>query len=679
MRHMGFGVLIGSGLRCCLAVVALQVASWASAQTLTQIRDSGQRANRLNIVLLSEGYTSEELATKFPADAEKVVTAVLEAEPYAHYRNYFNAFTIAVASAESGADSPTQGVWRNTYFNSSFDSFGLGHAISIPPNDVNPNYDDGQGKVDQLLMRFVPDYDLVILLVNDTRYGGLATRGTAIVSMSAAAKEVAVHESGHSFADLGDEYEGNAPENTLFLERANVTQQTSRDLIRWRSWISPDTPIPTPETTKPGTGRAIYEFAVGAFEGANYNPTGWYRPKFECKMRTSTAPFCEVCTETLILNMYARISPIDSATPEQASIMLYQGQSSAFSIRRLQPLTHTLNAQWFLDGVPVNGATGDEFAVSHHDLAPGQHTLRVEVTDPTPLVRNDWLRATRQSREWKITINDTPPPTSGPVLNVSTRLEVQTGEGVLIGGFILTGDAPKRVIVRAIGPSLAPGPSGDLPGVALEAALRNPVLELLDGSGALLATNDNWRDTQEEEIRGTTIPPRHSLESAIVTTLAPGAYTAKVSGKDAGAGVGLVEVYDLQQNSTAKLANISTRGAVQTGENVMIGGFIIGSAGPGQTKVVVRAIGPSLAKSGVAAALQDPTIELRDANGELLIENNDWRDAQESEIFGAGLAPADNRESAAVATLRAGAYTAVVAGRNSTTGVGLFELYDLGQ
>ena len=665
-----------AALRSIVLLCALHATSWLEAQTVTQIRDSGQRDNRLNVVLLSEGYTSEELTTKFVADAETLVEGLLSSEPYARYRNYFNAFAIAVASAESGSDHPSRGVWRNTYFNSSFDTYGLSHAVTLPPNDWNNSYAEGHGKVDRLLMQFVPDYDLAIVVVNDKEYGGIARSRTSIVSMSDQAIEVALHESGHSLADLGDEYEGAGPTDAVPVERPNATQQTSRDQIKWRSWILPQTPIPTPETIDPKTGDPIHADKVGLFEGANYTPSGWFRPKYQCKMRAGNSPFCEVCLEALVVHFYARLSAIDSATPEQTNLMLYQGQSASLSIRRLKPLTHSLSAQWFVDGVPVQDATGDDFTVSSAQLSPGPHTVRVDVSDPTPLVRNDWLRSVTQSREWTVTINDTPPPSSGPVLNVSTRMRVQTGEGVLIGGFILTGEAPKRVILRAIGPSLGPGLG--IPTAALDAVLQDPVLELLDGSGSLMALNNNWRDTQEAEIRATTIQPNHSLESAIVTTLPPGAYTAKVSGRGGTSGVGLVEVYDLQQNSNAKVANISTRGAVQTGDNVMIGGFIVGSAGPGQTRVVVRAIGPSLASAGVAGPLDDPTLQLRDGNGELLLANDNWRDTQESEITASGLAPKDGREAAALATLPAGAYTAVVAGKDATTGVGLFELYDLG-
>jgi hypothetical protein len=259
-------------------------------------------------------------------------------------------------------------------------------------------------------------------------------------------------------------------------------------------------------------------------------------------------------------------------------------------------------------------------------------------------------------------------PIPSQLLNISTRLNVQTGDNVLIGGFIVTGADPKKVIVRAIGPSL--GMAG------VSGALADPTLELHEPDGTVV-TNDNWKDTQEAEIVATTIPPTNDLESAMVATLAPGAYTAIVSGKNGGTGVGLVETYDLDQAAASQLANISTRGFVETGDNVMIGGFIVGGGGGGNATVIVRAIGPSLGTAGVSGALADPTLELHDSNGAIIASNDNWKDTQEAEIEAAQLAPADDRESAIEATLAPGAYTAIVRGKDNGTGVGLVEAYNL--
>gem|GEM_PF-750779 len=253
-----------------------------------------------------------------------------------------------------------------------------------------------------------------------------------------------------------------------------------------------------------------------------------------------------------------------------------------------------------------------------------------------------------------------------PLLNISTRLNVGTGDNVLIGGFIVVGAESKKVLLRAIGPSLA-----DL---GIPDALANPIIELHNPDMSVV-TNDNWRDTQEQEIIETTIPPTDDLESAIVATLDPGAYTAIVRGKNETTGIGLVEVYDLDQAADSQLANISTRGFVDAGDNVMIGGFIVGDGI--STTVVVRAIGPSLGGMNVANPLQDPTLELHGENGVLLASNDDWKDTQEAEIEAAGLAPTDERESAIEATLTPGLYTAIVRGKNDTTGVGLMEVYNL--
>ena len=255
------------------------------------------------------------------------------------------------------------------------------------------------------------------------------------------------------------------------------------------------------------------------------------------------------------------------------------------------------------------------------------------------------------------------------LLNISTRMQVLTGDNVLIGGFIITGIDPKKVIVRGLGPSLG---SAGLSGV-----LADPNLELHEPDGTVV-TNDNWKDSQEAEITATGIPPTDDLESAIVETLAPGAYTAIVSGKDGGTGVGLVEAYDLDQAADSQLANISTRGFVDTGDNVMIGGLILGAGAGASSTVIVRGIGPSLTAAGVAGALADPMLELHDSNGAIIASNDDWMDSPDKQtIIDDGLAPTNVKESAVLVTAAAGAYTAILSGVGNMTGVGLVEAYNL--
>lgn len=256
------------------------------------------------------------------------------------------------------------------------------------------------------------------------------------------------------------------------------------------------------------------------------------------------------------------------------------------------------------------------------------------------------------------------------ILNLSTRVRVETGDNVLIGGFIISGTEPKKIIVRAIGPSLAafhvPGP------------LADPVLELYDSSG-LLARNDNWRQDQEAEIQNSGLAPTNDLEAAIVRTVPPGNYTAIVRGQNASTGAALVEVYDLiAQQSGSRLVNVSTRGFVSTGDNIMIGGFIAGGGGGGTTTVLIRALGPSLAASGVSNWLDNPTFEVNDANGTFIGGNDDWGGGSRNyDVRAAGLAPQNALEAAYLMDVVPGNYTVTLRGKSNGTGVGLLEIYNL--
>jgi hypothetical protein len=311
--------------------------------------------------------------------------------------------------------------------------------------------------------------------------------------------------------------------------------------------------------------------------------------------------------------------------------------------------------QWKLYSGPAAVAFGD---ASHATTTasftqPGVYTLLLSANDGVHTVAYDALVVHVTSR--------------ASLGNISTRVDVRSGQSVSIGGFIIPGSVAKNVIVRAIGPSLAD--SGVL------GALADPTLELRDSSGTLLQANDNWKDTQEQAIRDTTLAPTNDLESAIVAPLQPGAYTAVVSGKNSTTGIGVVEVYDLQRSPSSKLVNISTRGSVGTGQNVMIGGLIL--LGPDPARILFRAIGPSLLGAGIPSALADPQLNLFDAQGTTIATNNNWRDSQEAAIQGTGAAPTDDAEAAILVDLYPGNYTGVVSGVNGVTGTALIEAYYL--
>jgi hypothetical protein len=274
-----------------------------------------------------------------------------------------------------------------------------------------------------------------------------------------------------------------------------------------------------------------------------------------------------------------------------------------------------------------------------------------------------------------------PTVTESTLSNISTRAFVQTGDNVVIGGFIVEGAELKKVIIRAIGPELT---QYGIPNV-----LANPTLELYDITGALIASNNNWATTiiggiitsnQVHEIQASGYAPSDPFESAIIADLPAGSYTAIVRGVNNLTGVGLVEVYDLSPETSSILGDLSTRGYVQTGDNVMIGGFTIPGTKP--KGVILRAIGPELSKYGIPNTLADPTLELYDSTGALIASNDNWQHTAIGGIIGAdqvrdllnsGLAPGDGNESAINATLPPGNYTAIVRGLNNTTGVALLE------
>jgi len=250
-------------------------------------------------------------------------------------------------------------------------------------------------------------------------------------------------------------------------------------------------------------------------------------------------------------------------------------------------------------------------------------------------------------------------------------MRVETGDSLMIGGFIITGNVPKKVVIRGLGPSLTSFGMSNL--------LMDPFLQLRAGSGTLIRQNDNWKDNQRAEIEGTVYQPSDDRESVIVDTLVPGAYTALLTGKGGATGVGTVEVYDANVAANSELANISTRGFVQTGNNVMIAGFSLG--GPtSAANLAVRALGPSLSSAGLSNVMPDPTLELRDSNGTLLVSNDNWQDNPVSAalLSANGLALPNPSESGIFITLLApGQYTAIVVDKTGVNGIAIVEVYNI--
>ena len=312
------------------------------------------------------------------------------------------------------------------------------------------------------------------------------------------------------------------------------------------------------------------------------------------------------------------------------------------------------------------GEWGSQGANPCHFGIGSAETATVRITWPSGIV--DVVDPVAADSTLTVVEGSSPAPVVSE--NISTRLDVMTGDNIGIGGFIINGSAPKKVLIRGLGPSLE--------GAGIPNFLADPVVELIKPNGPMLQ-NDNWMDTQVSDIAATGLAPANESEAAIVANLDPGPYTVFLTGQNATSGVGLIEVYDLDQGITSELANVSTRGFVGTGDSVMIGGIIIGPLGAAEATVIVRAIGPTLAANGVSHSLADPFLELRDSNGTLVAANDNWQDdpSQAASIEGEDLAPGDPRESAIYATLPTGGYTAVVQGKDNTTGVALVEAYNI--
>ncbi|WP_187632175.1 M64 family metallopeptidase [Hymenobacter lutimineralis] len=348
---------------------------------------NGPLDRRMNIILVAEGYRAEEIPV-FREDCKRVAEKIFAASPFKEYKSYFNVLTVAVASKESGADNPAFGIVRDSYFNTAYSSCGICPRANEQGNVVWSDFKwelyEKMGYLDPLWM----------MLVNDDTSGGtseVTARGTNDFLP-------VVHELGHQFANLADEY----LQNRSAFEAPNITAKTSRDEVKWRHWIDPTTPLPTPAT-------AQYSNVVGLFEGA-IQEKGWYRPQQQCKMLASEYAFCAVCREHIISYIYQderwsnRMTRLRKFLPASAVVTMPLSSSLPFSLDAPQP-AHGLKVEWFVDGTLVN--TGDkELTVSAAALGVGEHTVELRVKDETPFVRSPIiLPDLTKTRTWRVTVS----------------------------------------------------------------------------------------------------------------------------------------------------------------------------------------------------------------------------------------------------------------------------------
>ena len=378
-----------------LFLLALILAShFACAQsTLYTVENNGSRSKRINIVFLSEGYTAADLPN-FAGHVNAAINHLFSREPWQQYRSFCNVFRIEIASNQSGCDNGSAGVPRDTYFSTGFNTPSVPQLLTFNGS--------GQSLAYSLLNQHVPEYDMPIVLVNDTKYGG-SGGPISLASINSLSAQIVEHEIGHSFADLADEYDFDYP-NYFPSEKPNNTAQTVRNLIRWNIWIEASTPVPTPET-------AAYDSLVGLFEGSMYRTAGWYRPHNNSLMRNLNRPVGNVNREQLLLSIYSRVDPVDAWSPVSTSFPVNNFQNLGFAVTPKQPTIGAMQTRWFIDSTLQPGATGNSFAVISDVLGNGTHSIRARVNDLTAFVRNDPAQLLYHDVVWSITLSNQLPPT----------------------------------------------------------------------------------------------------------------------------------------------------------------------------------------------------------------------------------------------------------------------------
>jgi MYXO-CTERM domain-containing protein len=373
-----------------LGITGLRAAP-AYAYTVETLQHTGPSANRLDLVILGDGYTAQGQA-KMTSDAEDVLRMLFARGFWAAYENYVNVKLVHVVSNEAGADNGQygSGVLRDTALGATFNCEGFDRLLCV---------DDAL--VEEVADAHQLEHDHILVLVNDLKYGG-GGGVHAVVSMAYDGQDSAIHELGHSLFGLADEYENDAYwprcDAAEDCPEVNVTTKTALADVKWSHWIEAGTPIPaTPPT-------ATYASTVGLFEGARYYPDGQYRPWLNCLMRSLGQGLCPVCAERSVLVMNAFAGLEDSHSPDSSSVSLTTAESTVFSVSGPRPTPNTVSAKWYKNGNPLSGFSRDSVSVSGSTLGVGTHELRVDLKDDTAFVRKDPEGALSASRTWTVTV-----------------------------------------------------------------------------------------------------------------------------------------------------------------------------------------------------------------------------------------------------------------------------------
>ena len=384
-------------MRFGLLLLLILAGRLCAQSTLFAVEENGPRAQRINIVFLSEGYTTADMPN-FATHVNTAVNFLFSKEPWQQYRSYCNIYRIEIASNESGCDNgDTSGAngTRDTYFSTGFNAPTIPQLLTLAGT--------GSSRAYSLLNTHVPEYDVPVVIVNDTKYGG--SGGTiAVASVNGSSAAIVEHEIGHSFAALADEYDTYYAAYTP-SEKANSTQETTRELIKWNHWIDASTPIATPET-------APYDNLVGLFEGCMYRTTGWYRPHNNSLMKNLNRPCGAVNREQFVLKYYSLLSPIDASSPATANRNVTSYENLSFSVTPKSPASGVaLVTSWKIDNTVQSGATSSTFNTASENLGNGVHTVAATVRDPTAFVRLDPSGLLEDTVTWTLTLSNQLPPT----------------------------------------------------------------------------------------------------------------------------------------------------------------------------------------------------------------------------------------------------------------------------
>ena len=385
MMKRPMGIACGIAVSCCLLLLGGRQSGWG-APAVTVV-NNGDPANRVDLAILGDGYTTAEL-DKYADDVQQLLQAFFAQEPFQEYQRYFNVHRVDVVSNESGADHPERSppVFKDTALDATYNCAGIQRLICVDLSTALTIASDSLPATQR---------DLLLVLVNDPEYGG-SGGAIAVASTHPEVVELVLHELGHSFGLLADEYGGPPPPScnaSVEPPEPNATKETVRALIKWAVWIDPSTPIPT-LTTAPGL--------PGLYEGAKYCDQGLFRPTYNSKMRSLGVPFEQINGEQLIKRTYNWVSPIDESSPAAADLTVVRGQTQQFGVVTPAPQTHALAVTWFVDGQPEG--TGESFTLDTTPLSPGAHTVEAVVDDPTAMVRNDPEQLLRERRLWTVQV-----------------------------------------------------------------------------------------------------------------------------------------------------------------------------------------------------------------------------------------------------------------------------------